>query len=196
MTTLINGVIDWERLMRALAFYRRKGFLQCELNWDAPRDVCALTCPEPDRMYGFEDNVLVGSAEQAFMHAQKTGYLPAGRYVSITPCFRRENEETETHKRQFMKVELYASHAAGDEIAEEFADLARQFMSTETDETVDLVRTAEGWDLEIGGIEVGSYSARRLGGMEWTCGTGLAEPRFSMAVQNAEAGITPLRKTA
>jgi hypothetical protein len=36
-------------------------------------------------------------------------------------------------------------------------------------------------DLEINGIEVGSYSRRSFGGISWTCGTGLAEPRFSMA---------------
>lgn len=194
--TLINGLVDWARLGKALAFYRAAGFLECELPWHAPRDVCALTCPEPERMYGFEDGVLVGSAEQSFMAAQKEGMLPPMRYVSLTPCFRREREETETHKRYFMKVELFQSHKASDDIALEFAELAKRFMEAEGGQAVDIVRTAEGYDLEIAGIEVGSYSGRSLGGMEWTCGTGLAEPRFTTAVLNAEAGLTPLKSNA
>jgi hypothetical protein len=145
-------------------------------------------------MYPFDnaddEAVLVGSAEQAFMQAQYQGMLPAGRYVSLTPCFRREERVTETHKRYFMKVELYASCDASPETALEFANIARDFMRGETDQPIDLVETAEGWDLEIGGIEVGSYSARQGGGMSWTCGTGLAEPRFTTAHLNSEAGLT------
>lgn len=196
MTELINGVINWKRLVFALAFYRTRGYLECDLEWHAPRDICYLTCSDPNRMYDFDDNVLVGSAEQSFMAALKSGTLRAGRYVSLTPCFRREQEVTETHKRTFMKVELFAADIAGEEVALQFARDAMDFMSTQTDEKIDLVKTAEGYDLEIGGIEVGSYSARELGGMKWTCGTGLAEPRFTTAVLNAEAGITPREKSA
>jgi hypothetical protein len=67
-------------------------------------------------------------------------------------------------------------------------------MEEETSHAVDLVMTAEGYDLEIGGIEVGSYAARTADGMSWTCGTGLAEPRFSTAIENKSAGLTPIRK--
>jgi hypothetical protein len=145
-------------------------------------------------MYPFDnaddEAVLVGSAEQAFMQAQWQGVLPPGRYVSMTPCFRREDQVTETHKRYFMKVELYASGDANPDTALEFANIAREFMHGETDQRIDLVTTSEGYDLEIGGIEVGSYSARQGGGMSWTCGTGLAEPRFTTAHLNAEAGLT------
>nr|WP_250808374.1 hypothetical protein [Neorhizobium tomejilense] len=194
---MINGLVDWARLARALAFYGSRGFLQCELDWHARPDICALTCPDPDRMYPFvndhNEDVLVGSAEQSFMQSQWKGYLPAGRYVSITPCFRREDKVSETHKRYFMKVELYASCDANPETALEFAHIAREFMQGETDQHVDLVTTREGYDLEIGGIEVGSYAARQAAGMSWTCGTGLAEPRFTTAHLNAEAGLTPLK---
>lgn len=187
MTEIIAGTIKWARLARAMAFYTSKGFVEREMPWHAPLDICALTCPEPERMYRFEDGVLVGSAEQSFMAAQKSGSLSEGRYVALTPCFRREHEETETHRRYFMKVELYAPNTTGDDLAFEFASLAREFMQTETDAVVDLVQTAEGFDLEIGGIEVGSYSGRFLGGMGWTCGTGLAEPRFTTAILNYAA---------
>ena len=45
------------------------------------------------------------------------------------------------------------------------------------------VKTDEGYDLEINGIEVGSYGARyhaKIGW--WAYGTGLAEPRYTTAM--------------
>ncbi|MDW9481781.1 hypothetical protein GOB57_24335 [Sinorhizobium meliloti] len=190
---LISAFTDWMRLARALDFYAAKGFLRVELDWHAPKEICAITCPDEGRMYAFDGEYLVGSAEQAFMDAQQRGSLPPGRYVALTPCFRREKAVTETHLRHFMKVELFAAHEARGELAHEFALLATEFMQAETTQVVELVKTSEGYDLEIGGIEVGSYAARKVDGMSWTCGTGLAEPRFSTAVENAEAGLTPTR---
>jgi hypothetical protein len=191
---LISGFTDWGRLARALAFYQKNGFLRVEVDWHAPKEICALTCNDDSRMYAFDGDYLVGSAEQSFIHAMKLDGLPKGRYVTLTPCFRREPQVTETHLLQFMKVELFASHDANPDLALEFADLARRFMEEETSHAVDLVMTAEGYDLEIGGIEVGSYAARTADGMSWTCGTGLAEPRFSTAIENKSAGLTPIRK--
>jgi hypothetical protein len=186
---MINAFTDWARLARAVEFYSAKGFLNVELNWHAPLDVCAITCPDEGRMYKFDNEYLVGSAEQSFMSAQLKGMLPETRYVAITPCFRREPILSETHLRTFMKVELFAAHQSSDELAYEFALVAAEFMKGETSQSVEIVKTVEGYDLEIGGIEVGSYAARKARGMEWTCGTGLAEPRFSVAVANADAGI-------
>lgn len=193
---LISAFTNWARLARALDFYSSKGFLRVELDWSAPKDICAITCPDESRMYAFDDEYLVGSAEQGFMDAQNRGSLPAGRYVTLTPCFRREPVVSETHLRHFMKVEMFASHDARDELAYEFGLLAADFMQRETSHVVELVATTEGYDLEIAGIEVGSYAARTSNGMSWTCGTGLAEPRFSTAVENADAGLIPIRKTA
>ena len=48
--------------------------------------------------------------------------------------------------------------------------------------SVDVVPTKEGYDLMINGIEVGSYGLRMGNGYEWVYGTGLAEPRFSVAI--------------
>ncbi len=46
---------------------------------------------------------------------------------------------------------------------------------------VEIVATDEGWDLEVNGIEVGSYGFRQSGGRRWACATGLALPRFDVA---------------
>jgi hypothetical protein len=186
---LIEGTTDWARLTNALDFYRSKGFTQCELPWHVPHDIIAITCPDPDRAYAFDQDALVGSAEQSFIQAQMLGQLARGRYVALTPCFRREPQVSETHKRYFMKVELYAVGENEPETVIEFANLAHEFMSLETSHRIDLRYTREGLDLEISGMEVGSYAAREARNMTWTCGTGLAEPRFSTACLNASATV-------
>jgi hypothetical protein len=180
------NVINWSNLARAVEHYRREGFEYLELPWSADPAVCAVTCPEDWRMFPFAGEVLVGSSEQSFMEAQFKGRLPRGRYVACTPCFRNEPVLDATHQRHFMKVELYVS---GGTSVEHLARTARSFMETLTDRAIELVKTDTGYDLEIGGIEVGSYSTRENNGEVWTCATGLAEPRFSHAVSVATSDI-------
>lgn len=182
--------IDWARLARALDFYVAQGFERLELDWHAPLQVCRRTCPDEGRIYPFDGgHAWVGSAEQAFMQAQDEGRLAPGRaYVALTPCFRREPVVSDTHRLQFMKVELFVAHLADPGGPERLCEQAARFMASQTHHRVDRVLTAEGWDLEVGGLEVGSYAARRHGDRAWTCGTGLAEPRFSVALARADRG--------
>jgi hypothetical protein len=46
-----------------------------------------------------------------------------------------------------------------------------------------IIPTAQGLDIELGGIELGSYGYRSYGRLHWIYGTGFAEPRFSQAVR-------------
>jgi hypothetical protein len=48
------------------------------------------------------------------------------------------------------------------------------------------VKTDVGYDLEINGIEVGSYGRREVGDFTWVYGTGLALPRFSQALNRGK----------
>ena len=172
--------INWARLARALDFYEGKGFRRIELPWHAPAEICKLTHTGPS--YPFNNDYLVGSAEQSFMHAQNTGSLPEGKYVALTPCFRREPVNSKTHLDCFMKVELYSPNNQNSDMAIYFAKTAKEFMQSETGNLIKLIPTDEGHDLEINNIEVGSYMSRTGGGMSWSCGTGIAEPRFSVAI--------------
>jgi hypothetical protein len=70
----------------------------------------------------------------------------------------------------------------------EIARLAREFFLTVGGADAAarrLVTTEDGLDVEIGGIEVGSYGTRLHEGFSWNYGTGLAEPRFSSALEEA-----------
>lgn len=178
----------WRRISKALDFYTGKGFQFIDLPWHVPHDIAGITCPTEERMFHLREyGVLVGSAEQSFIAAQKSGALSEGRFVAVSPCFRNEGADRDNlHALYFMKVELYSTLSMRKGEDAELALIAKEFMLSERGivfyPSIDLVETQEGFDLEIGGIEVGSYSSRRHEDMAWTCGTGLAEPRFSMAL--------------
>jgi hypothetical protein len=175
------AVVDWKLIGMAIDFYESRGFKRLDVPWAVSLATSSVTCPDTSRMYPFGDMVLVGSAEQSFMEAQFLSSLAPGRYVSCTPCFRNEPVVDELHQKYFMKVELYSNEADQSGLDLEFAELAQLFLDAHADTEAEIVTTGEGVDLEVAGIEVGSYSSRVHNGCAWTCGTGLAEPRFSTA---------------
>lgn len=175
--------VDWQLLGKAVFHYECAGFKQIDVPWSVPSDVAAVTCPENFRMYPFADEVLVGSAEQSFMKMQFLGQLPPGKYVACTPCFRNEPVVDDLHQKYFMKVELYSTEVEQGGKAMAFALAAQNFVKAwgQSPTQTKIVPTDEGLDLTLGGIEIGSYSSREYNGFRWTCGTGLAEPRFTIA---------------
>ena len=177
-------MIDWSLLADALAFYRAAGYAQVDVPWTVAPGIMALTCPDPSMwITAGRMGAHVGSAEQSFLALEVEGRLGRGRYVACTPCHRAEPVLDGLHVGSFMKVELYANDP-GDRFSAGIllADAAR-FMASRKGHRDVLAReeTPEGHDLTLNGIEVGSYGARSGGGFRWACGTGIAEPRFTMA---------------
>lgn len=180
------SIINWKRLADALEFYKKLGFEEVDVDWHVPRSVHHITCSAQERMFQLKDyGALVGSAEQAFISMQLEGRLTPGRYVALTPCFRDEgSSRDDLHALYFAKVELFSSLPEHESEREALERMAYAFMASQFEGApvpIRSVKTGDGWDLEIGGIEVGSYASRSFGGISWSCGTGLAEPRFSMA---------------
>jgi hypothetical protein len=176
--------VDWRLLADAMSFFKGEGYEEVDLPWLAPLDVLAVTCPDRLRVLdvpGLWGQGLVGSAEQSFIAADLDGTLGKGRFVACTPCFRNEPTVSETHRIGFMKVELYANLDQPHLEAGRMLGLARRFMESECGRTVLVEETGDGHDLTLGGIEVGSFGFRRARGIEWAYGTGIAEPRFSVA---------------
>src|SRR5690606_938277 len=116
--------------------------------------------------------------EQAFVQAMMNGTLGEGRFVALTPCFRNEPVFDEVHQPYFMKVELFDTNAYRGR-ALEIAHEAQRFMTEVSGIIPEIIKTDTGYDLEVNGVEVGSYSSHIYGDLHWTCGTGLAEPRFT-----------------
>jgi hypothetical protein len=58
---------------------------------------------------------------------------------------------------------------------------ARYVLSQFSKKAIVVQPTDDCMDLTINGIEVGSYGKREFKNIKWIYGTGLAEPRFSIA---------------
>ena len=125
---------------------------------------------------------LVASAEQGFIEKMIEGTLPLGRYMSASPCF-RDDAIDEMHCREFFKVELIQTLDIDGNGLSEIIEEAFNLFSTmlPSIQHLEIVKTEQGFDLELGGIEIGSYGIREFGDFKWIYGTGLAEPRFSRA---------------
>lgn len=177
--------IDWALLGQAVEFYKSKGYEYVEAPWAVSRAAVDVTCPNP--AYAAEVDglgCLVGSAEQSFLQLDLAGKLPKGRYVALTPCFRLGDNGDALHHPYFMKVELYANvqnEMAFIHMMSHAGIFLRSVLGEEGVKQVNGVKTEEGYDIELNGIEIGSYGIRGHGEHHWTYGTGLAEPRFSQA---------------
>jgi len=209
----MNAPINYTRLGLAERAYGKLGYEQRDLPWLVPEKAILMTLPggsAPDSLErrlrqiaetwkrDEEQLSLLGSAEQAFVHEMMTDTdLEVGtKYYAITPCFRDEPVLDRLHRRHFMKLELFqqlpshasnldAACAVGDMIEASIQVMTQVTCSGYYDTRVELqqVATPDGVDLEIAGIEVGSYGYRRTNGLLWAYGTGLAEPRMSEALE-------------
>lgn len=170
--------IDWQRLAYALKFYQERGYSYVEVPWIVSSLATNSTLP-PDgkvcKVDGYGE--LVGSAEQGFVELALQRKLTTGAFVALTPCF-RGHEIDELHQLHFMKIELCVLSSDNHE-AKVRSDAYDLFKTLGVNATT--VITSDGTDLEVQGIEVGSYGVRKFKDICWTYGTGLAEPRFSIA---------------
>lgn len=178
--------ISWDLIAKAVDFYQSHGYQYIETPWFVSRDALNATLPADKEGQEIVDGYLVGSAEQGFVQLMLDDEIQPGKYVSVSPCH-REDEEDELHQRSFMKVELIEIDPVEDWniVAHDMALLAKEFFETILDD-VEIVDTDTGYDILSDGIELGSYGGSMyLARYQWVYGTGLAEPRFSIAVEKA-----------
>lgn len=178
-------MINYSLIGKAIKKYKKLGYSYMEVPWMVGTKATYSTMPEDGSAFAVKgkylDDYLVGSAEQSFVQLILDKKLKNGKYVAATPCF-RDNPEDEYHQKTFFKVELihYSRKVFFQEsdLHDVLAD-ALTVLSGLTDKKIKTVKTNIGYDLEIDGIEIGSYGIRYFQGVNWVYGTGLAEPRFS-----------------
>jgi hypothetical protein len=203
------NTIDYSVLADSQYFYEQAGYRTIEVPWRVSEEMIKVTRPpyvtQTDYRIEGTNKALIASGEQGFIYLMNKGFLPPGKYQTITPCFRNEQYDF-THSKQFMKLELIIvlERDASVVMADVFniADLARRNMiardssidnrltisNVSTDDPLMMPHTNQ-VDLfcntglnEDGGhewIELGSYGARTAQFGSWIYGTGVAEPRFS-----------------
>lgn len=183
--------IDYAMLGQAVSEYKARGYRYVECPWVVNHDDVAQTCPDMERTFRLaygqdEDRVhawpvgadyLVGSAEQSFLSLE----LDPGYYVGVTPCFRWEYETSLLYQHMFMKVELFVNGENSD-LGHVIADAYEVMSMLGNTRDIKQTSTEEGYDLSLYGIEIGSYGERATEKQAWIYGTGLALPRFSVAL--------------
>jgi hypothetical protein len=191
----------YRNLIYAIKYYEKCGFKWLDVPWAVSREAILMTRPphikgEPmSYVAGDQTFYPVASAEQSFLQMQMDaiakGERMNGSYVTMSPCFRNEPVLDDLHQPYFLKVELIS----WDKITREDMDkmVAGARLLFEENLWVDCVRNDDpdpiglvAYDLVTthSKIELGSYGIREhpmVG--RWLYGTGLAEPRYSIALE-------------
>lgn len=153
-------------------------------------DVMKHTCPagvHDDRLYGAGTDTVVASAEQSFLQLEKDGQLEPGNWMALTPCYRDEPVMDETHLPVFLKLELmkltddtnFYTRSEALWVATKMQKFFMEFYAMPTT----ILETEDGWDVMYEDLELGSFGVRRtMRGKSYIYGTGLAEPRASIAL--------------
>ena len=183
-------MIDYEKIAAATHYYETKGYKEIEVPWIISLDSMLITRPKGARLFSTFAGELVASGEQSFLEIRDQ--LKPGKYQCVTPCFRDEQIHDGLHHQYFIKNELIwvlepwkPGHTVYNDILDMIIKDARDFFNAYGNTVVidSPLNNAEGnQDIEINGIEVGSYGYRSYEDFHWIYGTGCAEPRLTMSL--------------
>lgn len=191
-------MIDYGMIDRSTHYYHDLGYKRVESPWTVTPAISNITKPswidDPDKFVLKSGKELVASGEQSFLYLYNKGFLPEGKFQTVTPCFRNDSFD-ETHTKYFIKNELIDTENVTYNEVHKMASIAVDFFSdilkneTEGDFSLKTVIVNHSEDnrqidIELNGIEIGSYGIRECSFLKWIYGTGLAEPRFSRIVNS------------
>ena len=176
-------MIDYDKLNNSVNYYNNHGFNRIEVPWLVTEAVDAITRPKNVQPYVVEAKKknLIASGEQGFLYLYLKEYLPKGKFQTVTPCFRNDSFDF-THTKYFMKNEIIRTDLVNkislDEIVENSLKLFQQYFTTE----LSVITSPDGYDINYGEYELGSYGIRECEFLKWVYGTGWAEPRMSKLI--------------
>lgn len=176
--------IDWMSIGQAQCSYYTVGYEYLEVPWLVGREAVDITKPPHARNFETFAGCLVASGEQSFL-AVRDSLERGKKYQCVTPCFRDEQQHDELHRQWFVKLELMYVlmpwDIREDKVLEVVQDALDFFWHFACGCELRVVRTENGYDIEVNGVEVGSYGYREYNGFRWVYGTGIAQPRFAQA---------------
>jgi hypothetical protein len=215
------GTLQYARLLDAREYFEKYGYQFVDAPWTVSREAVLLTRPpwvqgEPfSYAAGGVFQFPVASAEQSFiqmqMDARAAGEPITGSYCALTPCFRNEAILNDLHQPYFMKLELITWDGTEADMSR-MIQLARIWFESEhpgdrpgddlmlsivPNNDEDLLGVTQAYDINtaLTGIELGSYGIREHAKVgRWVYGTGLAEPRYTVALEKEKAFRTAARR--
>lgn len=173
-------MIDYKIIDNSIQYYESIGYQRIESPWTVTKSVSGITKPEGkiDWEINGKNKVLVASGEQSFLYLYLKGFLPKGKYQTTTPCFRDEVFD-KFHTKYFIKNELIITDKVNQDELSKMINQCKKFFEKELKHDVNVRETDIGYDIEVRGIEIGSYGIRSCEYLDWIYGTGVAEPRLS-----------------
>ena len=177
-------MIDYNKIADSINYYEKLGYTRIETPWMVPPCIDDLTKPEDKRHFQLIHNkkCLVASGEQSFLYLYMKGFLPKGKFQTVTPCFRDEYVD-EIHGKYFIKNELIITNIVNKDKLQNVINDAFDFFSKYIQQNLYIVQTDIGYDIiykkDDYEIELGSYGIRKCNFLKWIYGTGCAEPRLS-----------------
>lgn len=175
-------MINYKLLDESLVYFTKCGFTRVEIPWLVSEGINRITQPNDKSSFKVDYNgkCLVGSGEQSFLYQYLKGFLPKGKFMGITPCFRDESYD-KLHTKNFIKNELIVTDKVNEHTLDSMCNLALNFFKLYIPQA-ELTKTTEGYDIVVDGNELGSYGIRSCEFLDWIYGTGCAEPRLSTLI--------------
>lgn len=181
------GLINYKNLYESILHYEKFFFERIESPWMITSDISNITRPHFATDYQIHrglrtDKVLVASGEQSFLYLYNKGYLPKGKFQTITPCFRDE-VISKTQFKYFMKNELIITDTVSTDQLDAVISICLSFFKTilnVKESELSVIKYSENtYDIMYENIELGSYGIRECEFLKWIFATGCAEPRLS-----------------
>ena len=177
--------INYTRLAQAQAFYKGRGYQNIETPWLVSPPAVRATVPIPKPIMETVRGVLVNSGEQGFIQQMMDGELTPGLYQTLTPCFQDDGKGGAEY---FEQIELLCYNPSDVRVAYEqmLNDAMACFFEISDVETFDARQSEDGVEICFNDVLIGMYGIRAMGDThKWVYGTGLVEPRFTLAVHSA-----------
>jgi hypothetical protein len=178
-------MIDYKLLNDSLIFYENNGYKRIESPWTVSQYVDDLTRPKDRVPFELKHNNkrLVASGEQSFLYLYLKEFLPLGQFQTITPCYRFESFDY-LHTKYFIKNELIKTDVVNKSELDKIVITALEFFNKFFPRLdLDTIKTEDGYDITVNGLELGSYGIRECEFLKWIYGTGCAEPRTSKLIK-------------
>jgi aspartyl-tRNA synthetase len=190
MTSLlpVTPCIDYVLLGNAQAYYQTLGYQELAVPWIISHEAQNAMRPPDRREFFTLDGYLNSSGEQSFLELLLAGKALT-KHCCITSCFRDEAPDS-LHQRYFVKLELINTDATEANLQAMLYDAKTFFDQISPKEYQTSIVTTDSiaptYDIVDGrnGIELGSYGIRTYKSHRWIYGTGLALPRFSIALNH------------
>ena len=113
----------------SIIYYENNGFKRVEIPWTVSEQVDNITKPKEAIAFQLKhnDKCLVASGEQSLLYLYLKNFLPKGRWMGISTCFRNESFDF-LHTKYFMKNELIQTDIVNEIELNRIVDIALKFL--------------------------------------------------------------------